>query len=102
MTGRYCPFFFQSGISGADNAHDVRRFHQALQHLVLFTGSDENLEQEGFRQKLMEIQALFYEDCPFLCLYWRTGTVVSRYMYTTNRDVREYQLLRGIQGFFTK
>ena len=58
--------------------------------------------QEGFRQKLMEIQALFYEDCPFLCLYWRTGTVVSRYMYTTNRDVREYQLLRGIQGFFTK
>jgi ABC-type transport system substrate-binding protein len=58
--------------------------------------------QEGFRQKLMEIQTLFYEDCPFLCLYWRTGTVVSRYMYTTNRDVREYQLLRGIQGFFTK
>ena len=58
--------------------------------------------QEGFRQKLMEIQSLFYDDCPFLCLYWRTGTVVSRYMYTTNRDVREYQLLRGIQGFFTK
>lgn len=58
--------------------------------------------QEGFRQKLMDIQALFYEDCPFLCLYWRTGTVVSRYMYTTNRDVREYQLLRGIQSFFTK
>ena len=58
--------------------------------------------QEGFRQKLMDIQALFYEDCPFLCLYWRTGNVVSRYMYTTNRDVREYQLLRGIQSFFTK
>ena len=58
--------------------------------------------QEGYRQKLMDIQALFYEDCPFLCLYWRMGTVVSRYMYTTNRDVREYQLLRGIQSFFTK
>ena len=60
------------------------------------------VSQEGFRQKLMDIQALFYEDCPFLCLYWRTGTVVSRYMYTTNRDVREYQLLRGIQSFITK
>ena len=58
--------------------------------------------QEGFRQKLMEIQTLFYEDCPFLCLYWRMGTVVSRYMYTTNRDVREYQLLHGIQSFITK
>ena len=60
------------------------------------------VSQEGFRQKLMDIQALFYEDCPFLCLYWRTGTVVSRYMYTTNRDVREYQLLRGIQSFITR
>lgn len=54
---------------------------------------------DGFRQKLMEIQALFYEDCPFICLYWRMGTVVSRYMYTTVRDVREYELLRGIESF---
>ena len=60
------------------------------------------ITQEGFRQKLMDIQTLFYEDCPFLCLYWRMGTVVSRFMYTTNRDVREYQLLRGIQSFVTK
>ena len=61
MTGRYCPFFFQSGISGADNTHDVQRFHQALQHLVLFTGSDENLEQEGFRQNCQVIEPPFGE-----------------------------------------
>ena len=56
--------------------------------------------QEGYRQKLMEIQSLFAEDCPFICLYYRTGFVITRYMYTTCRDVREYELLRGIAGFF--
>jgi len=55
--------------------------------------------QEEYRQKLMEIQARFAEDCPFLCLYFRTGNVLSRYMYTTCRDVREYELLRGIESF---
>jgi len=54
---------------------------------------------EGYRQKLMEIQSLFVEDCPFLCLYYRMGNVITRYMYTTCRDVREYELLRGIESF---
>lgn len=55
--------------------------------------------QEEYRQKLMEIQARFAEDCPFMCLYFRMGNVISRYMYTTCRDVREYELLRGIESF---
>ena len=55
--------------------------------------------QEGYRQRLMEIQSLFAEDCPFMCLYYRTGNVITRYMYTTCRDVREYELLRGIESF---
>ena len=54
---------------------------------------------EGYRQKLMEIQALFAEDCPFLCQYYRMGSVITRYMYTPCRDVREYELLRGIESF---
>ena len=57
---------------------------------------------EGFRQKLMEIQYLFLEDCPFVCLFWRMGNVITRYMYTACRDVREYELLRGIESFFTR
>lgn len=56
--------------------------------------------QEGYRQKLMEIQSLFAEDCPFICLCYRTGFVITRNMYTTCRDVREYELLRGIASFF--
>ena len=55
--------------------------------------------QEGYRSKLMEIQSLFLEDCPFVCLYYRMGNVVTRFMYTTARDVREYELLRGIESF---
>ena len=54
---------------------------------------------QGYRQRLMEIQSLFAEDCPFICMYYRMGNVLSRYMYTTCRDVREYELLRGIESY---
>ncbi|MBR6442206.1 MAG: peptide ABC transporter substrate-binding protein [Clostridia bacterium] len=57
------------------------------------------INQESYRQKLMEIQSLFAEDCPFICLFFRTGFVISKSMYTTCRDVREYELLRGIAEF---
>ena len=58
--------------------------------------------QEDYRQKLMEIQYLFLNDCPFVCLFWRTGNVLSRFMYTAVRDVREYELLRGIESFSSR
>lgn len=57
------------------------------------------LTQEEYRNKLLAIQGVFAEDCPFVCLYYRTGSVLTRYMYTTVRDVREYELLRGIESF---
>ena len=55
--------------------------------------------QLGYQQVLWQIQSRFAEDCPFLCLYWRMGNILSRYMFTTVRDVREYELLRGIESF---
>ncbi len=68
----------------------------------LFKSLRKQVTQEEYRQKLMEIQYQFLQDCPFVCLYWRTGNVISRYMYTTCRDVREYELLRGIESFTTR
>ncbi len=68
----------------------------------LFKSLRKQTTQEGYREKLMEIQYLFMNDCPFVCLYWRTGNVISRYMYTTCRDVREFELLRGIESFTTQ
>lgn len=55
--------------------------------------------QNGYQQVLWQIQSRFAEDCPFLCLYWRMGNILTRYMFTTTRDVREYELLRGIETF---
>ena len=57
------------------------------------------VNQVDFRDKLMEIQNLFMEDCPFICLYYRMGYVITKSMYTTCKDVREYELLRGIASF---
>lgn len=52
-----------------------------------------------YQRKLHEIQALFAEECPFICMFYRSGTVLTRRMYTTARDVRELELLRGIESF---
>lgn len=68
----------------------------------LFNSLRKQTDLESYRLKLMDIQYQFYTDCPFVCLYYRTGNVISRYMYTSCRDIREYELLRGIESFFTR
>lgn len=55
--------------------------------------------QEGYQNVLYQIQQQFADDCPFICLYYRAGAVLTRKMYTTARDVRELDLLRGISTF---
>lgn len=57
------------------------------------------LTQADYQSVLYEIQEQFAKDCPFICLYYRGGTVLTRYMYTTTRDVREGHLLDGIETF---
>jgi len=65
----------------------------------LFTSLRKQTSQSGFGQTLREIQSVFAEDCPFLCLFYRNGAVLSRKMYTVARDIRELELLRGIEDF---
>lgn len=55
--------------------------------------------QSDYQRVLYQIQEQFTEDCPFICLFYRKGTVLTRRMYTTVRDVREFDLLRGIESF---
>lgn len=57
------------------------------------------LDQGSYTNTLHKIQTKFAEDCPFICLYYRSGSVLTRRMYTTVRDVRELELLRGIDTF---
>ena len=57
------------------------------------------MTQSEYQQVLYRIQEQFTEDCPFICMFYRKGTVLTRRMYTTVRDVRELELLRGIESF---
>lgn len=65
----------------------------------LFNKLRKTVTQEEYRSVLYQIQERFAEDCPFVCLYYRTGSILTRYMYTTTRDIREYELLSGIELF---
>ena len=56
-------------------------------------------DQNSFQNVLYDIQTQFTEDCPFICLFYRCGVVLTKKMYTTARDVREKELLRGIEDF---
>ncbi len=65
----------------------------------LFKTLRTNAEPGAFAQTLAAIQRQYAQDMPFICLFYRSGTVLTRRMYTTARDVRELELLRGIENF---
>ena len=56
------------------------------------------LDFESFRSLLWQIQDQFAQDCPFLCLYYRSGALLTRKIFTVVRDVREPEILRGIES----
>ncbi|MDO4484118.1 MAG: ABC transporter substrate-binding protein [Clostridia bacterium] len=59
----------------------------------------EQSTQAGYQEYVYKIQEKFAQDCPFICLYYRQGAVLTRKMYTTVRDIRELELMRGIETF---
>ena len=67
----------------------------------LCTKLRKQITREDYQQVLFQIQELFAKDCPFICLFYRSGTVLTRRMYTIVRDVRELELLKGIDTFRT-
>ncbi len=64
----------------------------------LFTELRAAVTKEAYQNKLFEIQALFTEDCPFLCLSYRSGAILTRRMFTRTRDIREPEVLKGIEA----
>ena len=65
----------------------------------LFKTLRKSLDFNTYSQTLQEIQRLYWEDCPFVCLYYRNGAILTRKMFTDARDVREPEVLRGIESF---
>ncbi len=54
-------------------------------------------EKDDFQQVWLEIQDMMARDCPFLPLYWRNGVVLTKYPYSSVRDIRELELLKSIE-----
>ena len=58
----------------------------------------EEREFSQYKQLLWDIQDQFAEDCPFICMWYRAGALLTRKVFTTVRDVREPEILRGIES----
>jgi ABC-type transport system substrate-binding protein len=56
-------------------------------------------DQNDFAYTTGTIQQLFANDTPFICLFYRSGAILTRKMFTTVRSIREFELLRGIEAF---
>ena len=63
----------------------------------LFTDLRATLDRDAYQLKLLEIQALMVEDCPLISLYYRNGAIISRRMFSAARDLREPDVLRGLE-----
>lgn len=60
--------------------------------------SDLNSAFTSYRLSLLDIQQQFAEDCPFLCMYYRAGALLSRKVFSAAQDVREPEVLRGVES----
>lgn len=67
----------------------------AMSNLV--TDLRKQFTSDGYYEAMLAIQRQYLEDLPFVCLYYRMGALLTRYSYTSARDVREKELLRGIE-----
>ncbi|HNW87524.1 MAG TPA: ABC transporter substrate-binding protein [Candidatus Limiplasma sp.] len=65
----------------------------------LFNTLRTNQNREDYAYTMQAIQQQFANDMPFICLFYRAGAILTRKMYTTVRDIREFELLRGIEAF---
>ena len=68
--------------------------------------SQMEMEREGksytadsYKNAMSLIQDQFEQDQPYICLYWRSAVLLSRETFTDVRDVRELEMLRGIENY---
>ena len=54
---------------------------------------------DSYKYVMQLIQDQFEQDKPYLPLYWRAGALLSREAFTNARDIRELELLRGVESF---
>lgn len=64
----------------------------------LFKSLRKTPDFESYQRVLFDIQKKFSEDIPFIPLFYRSGAILTRNMFTTAR-VRELGLLKGIENY---
>ncbi len=52
--------------------------------------------KDSYMDYLWKIQDQFGRDCPFMCLYYREGAILSRKVFTNERNIKEPNVLKGI------
>lgn len=65
----------------------------------LFTQLRSSENSADYQNAMSLIQDQFEQDMPYICLYWRSGALLSRSAFTNARDIRELELLRGVESF---
>ncbi len=86
-------FFLRKG-----NAQNYGKYNSSeMTSLIDALRKQEN--QSDFAYTTQAIQQQFAADVPFICLFYRTGAILTRKMFTTVRTIRELELLRGIEAF---
>ena len=86
-------FFLRKG-----NDQNYGRYNSSeMTSLIDTLRTQEN--QADFAYTSQAIQQQFAADVPFICLFYRTGAILTRKMFTTVRSIREFELLRGIEAF---
>ena len=86
-------FFLRKGNSQNYNRYNSTKMTELIDDLR--TKED----QADFAYASQEVQRLFAEEVPFICLFYRSGAILTRKMFTTVRSIREFELLRGIEAF---
>lgn len=84
-------------ISG--NTANYARYKSSEMDTLIQNKLRKAMDAGEYAQALQEIQNLFWQDCPLVCLYYRNGAILTRQMFTDARDVREPEVLRGIEYF---
>ena len=65
----------------------------------LLTQLRKSYNMNEYQYVMQLIQDQFEQDMPYLPLYWRSAALLSRSAFTNARDIRELELLRGVESF---
>ncbi len=65
----------------------------------LLTQLRSSVTPDDYQNVMNLIQDQFEQDIPYIPLYWRAGALLSRSAFTNARDIRELELLRGVESY---